>query len=207
MTRSVDSFKSRTTLDVAGASIDIFRLDAVNSAGHGDIRRLPYSIRVLLENLLRCEDGKTVTKADIEAVASWNPAAAPSSEIAFRPARVLLQDFTGVPVVVDLAAMRDQFAKMGGDPARINPLEPVDLVIDHSVQVDAYGTSSSFDDNVKLEFERNAERYQFLKWGQTAFQNMRVVPPGTGIVHQFNLEYLAPVVGVRTVGRSKEHRS
>jgi len=200
MTRSVDSFKSRTTLSVAGASIDIFRLDAVNSAGHGDIRRLPYSIRVLLENLLRCEDGKTVTKADIEAVASWNPAATPSSEIAFRPARVLLQDFTGVPVVVDLAAMRDQFAKMGGDPARINPLEPVDLVIDHSVQVDAYGTSSSFDDNVKLEFERNQERYQFLKWGQTAFQNMRVVPPGTGIVHQVNLEYLAPVVCVRKVG-------
>src|SRR5690606_10871230 len=134
--------------------------------GHGDVRRLPYSIRVLLENLLRCEDGKTVTKADIEAVAAWDPKAAPTSEIAFRPARVLLQDFTGVPAVVDMAAMRDQFAKMGGDPARINPLEPADLVIDHSVQVDAYGTAASFDENVRLEFERNQERYQFLKWGQ-----------------------------------------
>ncbi|MCA9578572.1 MAG: aconitate hydratase AcnA, partial [Myxococcales bacterium] len=200
MTRSLDSFKSRRTLDVAGNSIDIFRLDAVNAAGHGDIRRLPYSIRVLLENLLRCEDGNTVTKADIEAVAAWDPKAAPSSEIAFRPARVLLQDFTGVPAVVDMAAMRDQFAKMGGDPARINPLEPADLVIDHSVQVDAYGSAASFDENVRLEFERNQERYQFLKWGQSAFENMRVVPPGTGIVHQVNLEYLAPVVCLRKSG-------
>jgi aconitate hydratase len=200
MTRSLDSFKSRTTLDVGGNSIDIFRLDAVNAAGHGDVRRLPYSIRVLLENLLRCEDGKTVTKSDIEAVAAWDPKAAPSSEIAFRPARVLLQDFTGVPAVVDLAAMRDQFAKMGGDPARINPLEPADLVIDHSVQVDAYGTASAFDENVRLEFQRNQERYQFLKWGQSAFENMRVVPPGTGIVHQVNLEYLAPVVCLRKDG-------
>ena len=200
MTRSLDSFKSRTTLDVGGNSIDIFRLDAVNAAGHGDVRRLPYSIRVLLENLLRCEDGKTVTKADIEAVAAWDPKAAPTSEIAFRPARVLLQDFTGVPAVVDMAAMRDQFAKMGGDPARINPLEPADLVIDHSVQVDAYGTAASFDENVRLEFERNQERYQFLKWGQSAFENMRVVPPGTGIVHQVNLEYLAPVVCLRKDG-------
>ncbi|MGB5546816.1 MAG: aconitate hydratase AcnA, partial [Polyangiales bacterium] len=150
-----------------------------------------------LENLLRYEDGKTVTRKDIEAVANWDPAAAPSTEIAFRPSRVLLQDFTGVPAVVDLAAMRDQFAKMGGDPSRINPLQPADLVIDHSVQVDSYGLLRSFEDNVKREFERNQERYQFLKWGQSAFENMRVVPPGTGIVHQVNLEYLASVVFTR----------
>jgi aconitate hydratase len=158
---------------------------------------LPYSIRVLLENLLRYEDGTTVTREDIEAVANWDPSAAPSTEIAFRPSRVLLQDFTGVPAVVDLAAMRDQFAKMGGDPSRINPLQPADLVIDHSVQVDSYGLLRSFEDNVKREFERNQERYQFLKWGQSAFENMRVVPPGTGIVHQVNLEYLASVVFTR----------
>ena len=175
----------------------IHRLDALTRAGFKGIDTLPYSIRVLLENLLRYEDGKTVTREDIAAVANWDPAAVPSTEIAFRPSRVLLQDFTGVPAVVDLAAMRDQFAKMGGDPSRINPLQPADLVIDHSVQVDSYGLLRSFEDNVKREFERNQERYQFLKWGQSAFENMRVVPPGTGIVHQVNLEYLASVVFTR----------
>ncbi len=192
-----DSFKSRVTTHAGGRQVVIHRLDALTRAGFEGIDTLPYSIRVLLENLLRFEDGKTVTREDIEAVANWDPAAAPSTEIAFRPSRVLLQDFTGVPAVVDLAAMRDQFAKMGGDPSRINPLQPADLVIDHSVQVDSYGLLRSFEDNVKREFERNQERYQFLKWGQSAFENMRVVPPGTGIVHQVNLEYLASVVFTR----------
>ncbi|MCB9591871.1 MAG: aconitate hydratase AcnA [Sandaracinaceae bacterium] len=196
---SHDSFGSRATLDIGGRHIDIFRLDALEKAGIGDVSTLPYSIRVLLENLLRNEDGKTVTKEDIEAVAKWDPQATPTTEIAYRPARVLLQDFTGVPAVVDLAAMREAFADMGGDPKRVNPLQPVDLVIDHSVQVDNYGTLRSFDDNVRLEFERNLERYRFLKWGRSAFDGMRVVPPGTGIVHQVNLEYLARVVFTRDV--------
>ncbi len=194
-----DSFKSRVTTHAGGHQVVIHRLDALTRAGFTGIDTLPYSIRVLLENLLRFEDGKTVTREDIEAVANWDPAAAPCTEIAFRPSRVLLQDFTGVPAVVDLAAMRDQFAKMGGDPSLINPLQPADLVIDHSVQVDSYGLLRSFEDNVKREFERNEERYQFLKWGQSAFKNMRVVPPGTGIVHQVNLEYLASVVFTREV--------
>ncbi len=201
MTRSQDSFQSRATIEVEGQKVDLFKLDALKAAGF-DVRRLPYSIRVLLENLLRNEDGTTVTKADIEAVASWDPQAEPSTEIAFRPTRVLLQDFTGVPAVVDLAAMREQFARMGGDPSRINPLQPADLVIDHSVQVDSYGLMKSFRSNVEREFERNGERYQFLKWGQAAFQNMRVVPPGTGIVHQVNLEYLACVVFSKTEGEN-----
>ena len=194
---SQDSFQSRVTIHAGGRQAVIHRLDALTRAGFEGIDTLPYSIRVLLENLLRYEDGKTVTREDIEAVANWDPAAVPSTEIAFRPSRVLLQDFTGVPAVVDLAAMRDQFARMGGDPSRINPLQPADLVIDHSVQVDSYGLLRSFEDNVKREFERNQERYQFLKWGQSAFENMRVVPPGTGIVHQVNLEYLASVVFTR----------
>ncbi|MGF1467511.1 MAG: aconitate hydratase AcnA [Sandaracinaceae bacterium] len=197
MTAVKDSFGARATLDVDGRPIDIFRLDAVAKAGVGDVGTLPYSLRVLLENLLRHEDGSSVTRSDIEAVASWDPQAAPSTEIAYRPARVLLQDFTGVPAVVDLAAMREAFAGLGGDANRINPLQPVDLVIDHSVQVDSFGSLRSFEDNVRIEFERNRERYRFLKWGQRAFQNMRVVPPGTGIVHQVNLEYLARVVFTR----------
>jgi aconitate hydratase len=195
--KSQDSFQSRVTIHAGGRQVEIHRLDALTRAGFKGIDTLPYSIRVLLENLLRYEDGKTVTRSDIEAVANWDPNAEPSTEIAFRPSRVLLQDFTGVPAVVDLAAMRDQFAKMGGDPSRINPLQPADLVIDHSVQVDSYGLLRSFEENVKREFERNQERYQFLKWGQSAFENMRVVPPGTGIVHQVNLEYLASVVFTR----------
>ncbi len=199
MTSSTDSFKSRATLTIGGRSVDIFRLDALSKAKIGDVDTLPYSIRVLLENLLRNEDDKTVTRSDIEAVANWDPKAEPSLEIAYRPARVLLQDFTGVPCVVDLATMREAFADLGGDPQRINPLQPVDLVIDHSVQVDHYGNLRSFEDNVRLEFERNQERYQFLRWGQTAFKDFRAVPPGTGIVHQVNLEYLAPVVFAREV--------
>ena len=194
---SQDSFHSRVTIHAGGRQVEIHRLDALIRAGFEGIATLPYSIRVLLENLLRYEDGTTVTREDIEAVANWDSGAAPSTEIAFRPSRVLLQDFTGVPAIVDLAAMRDQFAEMGGDPSRINPLQPADLVIDHSVQVYSYGLLRSFEDNVRREFERNQERYQFLKWGQTAFENMSVVPPGTGIVHQVNLEYLARVVFTR----------
>ena len=197
MTHTSNSFGARETLKVGGRSIDLYRLGALSEAGVGDVATLPFSIRILLENLLRNEDGKTVTRSDIEAVASWDPAEKASTEIAYRPARVLLQDFTGVPAVVDLAAMREAFRRMGGDPSRINPLQPVDLVIDHSVQVDHYGTKDAFAQNVAREFERNRERYQFLKWGQNAFENMRVVPPGTGIVHQVNLEYLADVVFTR----------
>jgi aconitate hydratase len=194
---STDSFRSAATLEIGGRTIAIHRLDALSRDGVGHVETLPFSIKVLLENLLRHEDGKTVTREDIEAVAAWDPKAKPATEIAFRPARVLLQDFTGVPAVVDLAAMREAFARMGGDPTRINPLQPADLVIDHSVQVDYYGTARSFSQNVEREFDRNRERYQFLKWGQRAFENMRVVPPGTGIVHQVNLEYLARVAFTR----------
>jgi aconitate hydratase len=188
-----DSFGARAKLTAAGRSFEIFRLDALTRNGI-DITRLPYSLRILLEDLLRTEDGVTVTRDDIVALAGWSPANAPLREIAFTPARVLLQDFTGVPAVVDLAAMRDAMAELGGDPARINPLQPVELVVDHSVQVDAFGTSRAFLTNVDLDYRRNRERYQFLRWGQRAFDNFRVVPPNTGIVHQVNLEYLARVV-------------
>jgi aconitate hydratase len=193
-----DSFRSRATIAVDGTEYEIFRLDALQ--GVGDIRTLPFSIKVLLENLLRLEDGKHVRADAIEALATYDPKNVPEREIAFTPARVLLQDFTGVPCIVDLASMREAFAAMGGDPKRINPLQPVDLVIDHSVQVDVFGTPRAFEENVRLEFERNAERYRFLKWGQRAFEGLRVVPPGTGIVHQVNLEYLARVVFVREKG-------
>jgi aconitate hydratase len=188
-----DSFGARSTLQVGSRRFEIFRLDSLNRAGI-DTTRLPYSLRILLEDLLRTEDGVTVTRGDIEALARWSPRNPPSREIAFTPARVLLQDFTGVPAVVDLAAMRDAMAELGGDPRRINPLQPVELVVDHSVQVDAFGTSRAFLTNVDLDYQRNRERYQFLRWGQRAFDNFRVVPPNTGIVHQVNLEYLARVV-------------
>ncbi len=191
---TTDSFGARTTIDLAGRDTVVYRLGALRERSVGDVATLPYSLRVLLENLLRHEDGTTVTREDIEAVANWDPAAEPRVEIAFRPARVVLQDFTGVPAVVDLAAMREAFARMGGDPSRINPLQPADLVIDHSVQVDYYRSPDAFERNVQKEFERNQERYQFLKWGQHAFQNFQIVPPGTGIVHQVNLEYLARLV-------------
>ena len=193
---SLNSFGSRATLDVAGKSYTIYRLDALSKLSGGKSDRLPFSLRILLENLLRNEDGGFVKKADIDAMASWDVTAKAEKEIAFRTARVLLQDFTGVPAVVDLAAMRDALSALGGDPERINPLQPVDLVIDHSVQVDEYGSEAAFLLNTNLEFERNVERYVFLRWGQDAFRNFRVVPPGTGICHQVNLEYLGKTVFV-----------
>jgi aconitate hydratase len=188
-----DSFSSHGTLTVDGRSYRIARLQALETRGW-NVGRLPFSLRVLLENLLRLEDGRVVTAGDIEALANWDAAATPTKEIAFMPARVLLQDFTGVPAVVDLAAMRDAMRRMGGDPKKINPLLPAELVIDHSVQVDEYGTASAFLINAQKEFERNQERYAFLRWGQKAFDSFKVVPPDTGIVHQVNLEYLARVV-------------
>ncbi len=188
-----NSFGARSTLRVGEKEYEIYRLDALEQRGV-NLRRLPYSLRILLENLLRTENGRTVTADDVLALASWQPQAEPDKEVAFTPARVILQDFTGVPCVVDLAAMRDAMAAMGGDPGLINPLQPVELVIDHSVQVDAFGSEAALMINIDLEFERNKERYAFLRWGQTAFQNFQVVPPGTGIVHQVNLEYLARVV-------------
>ncbi|WP_298405721.1 aconitate hydratase AcnA [uncultured Chloroflexus sp.] len=188
-----NSFGARSTLTVGGRTYEIYRLDALANYGV-NLARLPYSLRILLENLLRHEDGRTVTADDILALANWQPQAEPDREVAFMPARVILQDFTGVPCVVDLAAMRDAMAELGGDPRRINPLQPVELVIDHSVQVDAYGSEAALLINKDLEFQRNVERYAFLRWGQTAFDNFKVVPPGNGIVHQVNLEYLARVV-------------
>ena len=191
---STNSFDARAELEVGGRRFEIFRLDALQA--RFDVSRLPFSLKILLENLLRTEGNGAVEAADIEALASWDPAADPKEEIAFSPARVLMQDFTGVPAIVDLAAMRDAIGAMGGDPAQINPLVPVELVIDHSVQVDFFGTRDSFRRNAEREFERNAERYAFLRWGQDAFDNFTVVPPDTGIVHQVNLEYLARVVFV-----------
>ncbi|HWF47659.1 MAG TPA: aconitate hydratase AcnA [Bryobacteraceae bacterium] len=189
---SKNSFGAASTLRVNDSDYQIFRLDALSKAGV-DVSRIPYSIKILLENLLRFEDGRTVKASDIDYIAQWDSAKAPQ-EVQFRPARILLQDFTGVPCVVDLAAMRDAIKALGGDPELANPLIPADLVIDHSVQVDAYGTAQAFQQNAILEFSRNQERYAFLRWGQTAFRNFRVVPPDTGIVHQVNLEYLASVV-------------
>jgi aconitate hydratase len=193
---SLDSFGSRATLDVAGKSYTIYRLDALAKASNGNSDRLPFSLKILLENLLRNEDGAFVKRVDVETMANWDVRAKAEKEIAFRTARVLLQDFTGVPAVVDLAAMRDALSKLGGNAQLINPLQPVDLVIDHSVQVDEYGTDAAFLINTDLEFERNVERYVFLRWGQDAFKNFRVVPPGTGICHQVNLEYLGKAVFV-----------
>ncbi|HUG42372.1 MAG TPA: aconitate hydratase AcnA [Longimicrobiales bacterium] len=187
-----DQFDSKSTLRVGSRDYEIHRLDAVEKRGLS-IGRLPFSLRILMENLLRHQDAAD-TAADVEALAKWDPSAEPDQEIAFTPARVLLQDFTGVPAVVDLAAMRDAMARMGGDPTRINPLQPAELVIDHSVQVDEFGTRYAFDTNSEMEYRRNQERYAFLRWGQKAFDNFRVVPPETGIVHQVNLEYLARVV-------------
>ena len=189
----LDTFNARRTLEVGDRALEVASLPALEAQGF-TLTRLPYSLRILLENLLRREDGGAVDAGDIEALARWDASAEPSREIAFMPARVLLQDFTGVPAVADLAAMRDAMSALGGDPRRINPLQPVELVIDHSVQVDAYGSDAAFLINVEKEFERNRERYAFLRWGQQAFENFKVVPPGTGIVHQVNLEYLARVV-------------
>jgi aconitate hydratase len=192
--RALDSFQTKKKLAVSGMSFDYFSLPELAAKTGKDPKRLPFSLRILLENLLRNEDGKAVTKADIEAVLAWDPKAEPDTEIAFYPARVVLQDFTGVPAVVDFAAMRDAMAAMGGDPKRINPLFPAELVIDHSVQVDYYGTADALVRNTASEYERNRERYVLLRWAQKAFDNFRVVPPSTGIVHQVNLEYLARVV-------------
>ena len=188
-----DSFKSRSTLKVNGTPYTYYRVDKVPGS-----EKLPFSLKILLENLLRHEDGVNVTKTDIQSLANWKPKAEPDTEIAFTPARVLMQDFTGVPAVVDLAAMRDAMQTLGGDPEKINPLQPAELVIDHSVQVDKFGNQTAFAQNEELEYQRNQERYSFLKWGQNAFKNFKVVPPETGIVHQVNLEYLARTVFVKT---------
>jgi aconitate hydratase len=189
----MNSFSSQSQLKSGEQTYEIFRLDALAAKGV-NLGRLPYSLRILLENLLRHEDGKSVSADDISFLANWDPKAVPSREIAYMPARVLMQDFTGVPAIVDLAAMRDAMKQLGGDPEKINPLQPAELVIDHSVQVDEYGTKGSYDINAALEFSRNRERYAFLKWGQSAFRNFSAVPPGMGICHQVNLEYLARVV-------------
>jgi len=189
---TLDSFGARSTLDVGERTYTIHRLDAVEG-----LHRLPYSLKVLAENLLRTEDGANVTADQIRALAAWDPQAEPDTEIQFTPARVVMQDFTGVPCIVDLATMREAVANLGGDPGRINPLAPAEMVIDHSVQIDVFGTPDAFERNVDREYERNGERYQFLRWGQGAFENFRVVPPGTGIVHQVNIEYLARTVFTR----------
>ncbi|MBK8235580.1 MAG: aconitate hydratase AcnA [Deltaproteobacteria bacterium] len=197
---NLDSFGARQTLVVGDARYEYYALDALAQAGIGHVHRLPFSLKVLVENLLRHEDGVAVTAADVEAAAGWDPKAEPNFEIGFHPARVLLQDFTGVPVVVDLAAMRQAIQGMGGDAQRINPLAPVDLVIDHSVQVDHFGSKDALTLNMQLEYQRNRERYAFLRWGQAALSNFRAVPPGTGICHQVNLEYLARTVWTKQHG-------
>jgi aconitate hydratase len=199
---SLNSFKARSSLKVGNKEYEIYRLNALDKQGIST-KHLPFSLRILLENLLRTEDGRNVKKEDVRSLASWNKNSKPEKEIAFTPSRVLLQDFTGVPCVVDLAAMRDAMQQLGGDPALINPLQPVELVIDHSVQVDEFGTTSAFDMNALLEFQRNKERYSFLRWGQTGFHNLAIVPPDTGIVHQVNLEYLARVVFVQDANGGK----
>ena len=196
---SANSFGSRSSLRLGEKEYEIYRLDALDKQGIST-RHLPYSLRILLENLLRTEDGQTVKADDIRALAAWNKNTVPSREIAFTPSRVLMQDFTGVPAVVDLAAMRDAMRQLGGDPGRINPIQPAELVIDHSVQVDEFGSARAFQINADMEFQRNKERYAFLRWGQTAFRNLAIVPPDTGIVHQVNLEYLARVVFVQPNG-------
>src|SRR5467141_1079635 len=190
---SSNSFGARATFKVGNKEYELYRLDALDKQGIST-RHLPFALRILLENLLRTEDGRNVTKEEIRALAAWNKNSKPEKEIAFTPSRVLLQDFTGVPCVVDLGAMRDAMKQLGGDPKLINPLQPAELVIDHSVQVDEFGSSKAFDVNALLEFQRNKERYAFLRWGQTGFRNLAIVPPDTGIVHQVNLEYLARVV-------------
>jgi aconitate hydratase len=194
-----DPFGARGALNVGGKQYVIYRLDKLAQRTGADLARLPFSVRVVLEALLRNVGDGFTEEDDVRALAGWTPESAGSREVAFTPARVLLQDFTGVPAVVDLAAMREAMRQLGGDPAKINPLSPADLVIDHSVQVDVFGTNAALLINAQIEFERNRERYEFLRWGQQAFDNFRVVPPATGIVHQVNLEYLATVVQTREV--------
>jgi len=196
---TLNSFGTRTDIRVGGEAVEIYSLPALEKAGFGGVSRLPYSLKILLENLLRREDNAFVKSDDIRALAGWNATGKVEKEISFMPARVLLQDFTGVPCVVDLAAMRDAVVALGGDPNRINPLRTVELVIDHSVQVDYFGRADAFALNAELEFSRNRERYAFLRWGQQAFNNFKVVPPDTGIVHQVNIEHLARVVFSETV--------
>ena len=191
---SKNSFKAKTTLEVAGKSYEIFDITAFSEA-----KDLPFSLKILLENLLRTEDGANITAEQIKKLANWDPSVEPDTEIQFTPARVIMQDFTGVPCIVDLATMREAIADLGGDPAKVNPLSPAELVIDHSVIADLFGTKDSFEQNVDIEYQRNKERYRFLRWGQTAFDEFKVVPPGTGIVHQVNIEYLARVVMSRVV--------
>ncbi len=190
----VDSFGSKGKLNVAGTEYEIFRLNSVEGA-----ENLPFSLKVLLENLLRTEDGANITADHVRALAGWDPNAQPDTEIQFTPARVIMQDFTGVPCVVDLATMREAVKELGGDPKRVNPLAPAEMVIDHSVQIDAFGNSGALERNMEIEYQRNGERYQFLRWGQTAFDDFKVVPPGTGIVHQVNIEYLARTVMTREI--------
>ena len=189
---SKDSFGARGTLTVGGTSHEIFRLSAVDGA-----RRLPYSLKILLENLLRAEDGTNITADHVRALGAWDPDAEPSTEIQFTPSRVIMQDFTGVPCIVDLATMREAVTRLGGDTTKVNPLAPAELVIDHSVIADIFGRPDAFERNVDFEYQRNRERYQFLRWGQTAFDEFKVVPPGTGIVHQVNIEHLARVIMTR----------
>ena len=194
-TVSKNSFGAKTNLEVSGKNYEIFDLTKLKGS-----ETLPFSLKILLENLLRTEDGANITANQIEALASWNPNSEPDTEIQFTPARVIMQDFTGVPCVVDLATMREAISDLGGDPKKVNPLAPAELVIDHSVIADVFGTKTSFEENTDIEYQRNKERYRFLRWGQTAFDEFKVVPPGTGIVHQVNIEYLARVVMTRTVG-------
>ena len=189
-----DVFNARKSFELDGKHYNYYQLDALEQAGVGEVSKLPYSIKVLLESVLRQQDGRVITKEHVENLAKWGTDEVKEIDVPFKPSRVILQDFTGVPAVVDLASLRKAMADLGGDPDKINPLKPVDLVIDHSVQVDKYGTQEALGLNMELEFERNAERYQFLSWAQKAFNNYRAVPPATGIVHQVNLEYLANVV-------------
>ena len=191
---AVNSFGAKDKLTVGSTDYEVFRIDTVPG-----YEKLPFSLKVLLENLLRTEDGANVTKEQIQALGSWEPTAEPDTEIQFTPARVIMQDFTGVPCIVDLATMREAIAALGGDPEKVNPLAPAELVIDHSVIADLFGTEDALERNVEIEYERNGERYQFLRWGQTAFDDFKVVPPGTGIVHQVNIEYLARVTYTREV--------
>src|SRR3954469_17048209 len=201
---SRDSFGAKGTLEVGDQRYQIYRLSAVTGDGLPDdaVDSLPFSLKVLLENLLRTEDGADITADDIRALAGWDAEAEPDKEIQYTPARVIMQDFTGVPCIVDLATMREAMADLGGDATKINPLAPAELVIDHSVIADVFGTPEAFERNVEIEYQRNEERYQFLRWGQDAFDDFKVVPPGTGIVHQVNIEHLARVVFTRGVSTS-----
>lgn len=194
---SKNSFSSKREFSSSGKKLEIFDITGLDGA-----TTLPFSLKILLENLLRHEDGANITAEQIKALANWNPSAEPDTEIQFTPARVIMQDFTGVPCVVDLATMREAVVELGGDPAKVNPLAPAELVIDHSVIADVFGRPDAFEKNTDIEYQRNHERYRFLRWGQTAFDEFKVVPPGTGIVHQVNIEYLARVVMVREVDGS-----